>query len=143
MQKRHGQPGEVPKEGHKDDQRAGEPALQGKLKELGLFSLEKRRLRAGPRIVFQCLKGGYREDREYLFTRSHMEKTSGNGYKLQQERFHLNIRTKLFTVRSIIDWNNLPRDRVETPSLEVFNMGLDRVLGNLMEAPLPTKGWTR
>ncbi|KFQ49940.1 hypothetical protein N334_14201, partial [Pelecanus crispus] len=43
-----------------------------------------------------------------------------NRYKLHQERFHLDIRKKFFTLRTIIHWNNLPRDVVEFPSLEVF-----------------------
>ncbi|GAB0182117.1 hypothetical protein GRJ2_000677000 [Grus japonensis] len=70
--------------------------------------------------VFQYLKGNYKEDGGSLFMRSYMEKTRGNRYKLHWERFHLDIRKKFFTVRTIIHWNNLPRDVVESSSLEVF-----------------------
>jgi len=63
-----------------------------RLKELGLFLLEKRWFRVDLITVFQYLKGSYREDGGSLFTRNHMEKTRGNGYKLQQERFHLDMR---------------------------------------------------
>lgn len=65
-----------------------------RLKELGLFSLEKAYADLIP--VFQYLKGSYREEGGSLFTRSHTEKTRGNRYKLYQERFHLNIRNKFF-----------------------------------------------
>ena len=87
---------------------------EDELKELGLFFLEKRRFRETSSI-FQYLKGGYRWD-ERSFTRSYMEKTSGNTFKLHQGKFHLNVRN-FFTVRTINHWNNLPRDVVESPSL--------------------------
>ncbi|KAK4829313.1 hypothetical protein QYF61_003189, partial [Mycteria americana] len=44
----------------------------------------------------KVLKGGYKKDRGSLFTRSHTERPRGNGYKLHQERFHLDIRNKFF-----------------------------------------------
>ncbi|GAB0181685.1 mitochondrial enolase superfamily member 1 [Grus japonensis] len=51
------------------------------LRELCLFSLEKRRLRHDLITMFQYLKGGYKEDGDCLFTRSHVEKMRGNGCK--------------------------------------------------------------
>lgn len=54
------------------------------------------------------------------------------GYKLYQGRFHLDTRTKFFTVRIIIHGNNLPRDMIESLSLEVLKMSLNRVLDNLI-----------
>ncbi|KAK4815390.1 hypothetical protein QYF61_001378, partial [Mycteria americana] len=71
-----------------------------RLKELVLFSWEKRRLRGDLTTVFQYLKGGYKEDGGSLFTSSHMDKTKDNRYKLQWERFHLDIGKKFFTVRT-------------------------------------------
>ncbi|GAB0181347.1 hypothetical protein GRJ2_000600000 [Grus japonensis] len=49
-----------------------------RLKQLGLFSREKRRLRGDLITVFQSLKGSYKEDGGSLFTRSHLEKAWGN-----------------------------------------------------------------
>lgn len=54
-----------------------------RLKELGHFSLEKKRLRADLIKVSQYLKGSYKEDRGSVFTTCHMERTRGNDYKLQ------------------------------------------------------------
>lgn len=43
----------------------------------------------------------------------------------------------ILTVGASICWNNLPRGVAEFPLLEVSKMQLDRVPGNLSEAPSP------
>lgn len=62
------------------------------LKELSLFSLEKKRLRGDLIPMFHCLKCVHKQDGDSILTSSHMEKAMGNGYKLHWERFHLDIR---------------------------------------------------
>lgn len=57
---------------------------------------------------FQYLNGGYKEDRGFVFTRTHMEKTRGNRCKLHRERFHLDTRKKFFTVRAIVHGTTFP-----------------------------------
>ncbi|KFO61811.1 hypothetical protein N302_06153, partial [Corvus brachyrhynchos] len=47
-------------------------------------------------------------------------------------RFKLDIRNRFFTVRVVRHWNRLPREIVDTPSLEVFNASLDVALSNLV-----------
>lgn len=56
-----------------------------KLKELRLFSLEKRRLRGKPLMVFKYMKGWHQEDSDQLFSICTKNRTRGNGLRLECE----------------------------------------------------------
>jgi len=60
------------------------------------------------------------------------DRTKGNGCKLQEGRFRLDIGKKFFTMRVVKHWHRLPREVVAAPSLAVFKARLDGALSNLV-----------
>ena len=75
-------------------------------------------------------EGGLQESGEGLFKRAHSDRTRGNGFKLEESRFILDISKKFFTVRVMRHWNRLSSEVAS--SLEAFKARLDGTLSNLI-----------
>ena len=60
------------------------PSYEERLRDWGLFSLEKRRLWVDLVAAFQYLKGAYRKDGDRLFSRACGNRTRDTGFKLKE-----------------------------------------------------------
>ena len=83
-QERHGPAGMGPEEATKMIWGLKHLVCEERLRELGLFSVEKRRRQGDPRSDFQYLKGTCKKDGDRLFSRACCDRTRSNGFKLKR-----------------------------------------------------------
>jgi len=111
--------------------------LEGKnneewLRTLGLSSLEKRRLRGSLIALYSFLRRGHGEGGAELCSLVSHDRICGNGSKLHQGRFLLDIRRHFFTEGVVKHRNRFPSEVVDAPSLSVFKGHLDNALNNML-----------
>lgn len=96
-----------------------------------MTSFEKRRLRDDLTDLCSFLRSRSAEGGAELFSPESCDKTHGNGSKLHQGRFRLDIRKHFFTKSVVKHCNKLPKEVVDVPSLSMFKRHLDNALSNM------------
>ena len=110
------------------------------LKKRSLRGEKKRSLRGDLRNASKYLQGGGQEDGARLFPVVPSDRTRGNGHKLKQRKLQLKMRKNFFPLRATEPWPRLPREAVESPSLEIFKTRLVVVLCSLLWVTLLGQG---
>ena len=103
--------------------------MRSSLRTLGL---EERWLKGDLNAHYSFLRRGNGEGGADLFSLLSSDRTRGNGSKLHQGRFRLDVRKHFFTKREVKHWNRLPREVVTVPGLSVFKRHLDNALNNML-----------
>ncbi|CAM4321681.1 unnamed protein product [Lepidochelys kempii] len=107
-------------------------SYERRLRELGLFSLTKRRLRGDMIALYKYIRGINTREGEELFKLSTNVDTRTNGYKLATRKFRLEIRRRFLTIRGVKFWNSLPRDVVGAKDLSCFKIKLDKFMEEMV-----------
>ena len=106
----------------------GHLPYEERLKHLGFFSLEKRRLRGDMIETYKIMQGRSKVDRGKLFSLSQNTRTRGHTLKLSAGRVRTDKRKYFFTQRIVSLWNSLPHNVVMASDLDAFKRGLERFL---------------
>jgi len=104
------------------------PLYEERVRDLEIFSLEKRRLRGDLINVCKYIKAGCLESATRLFSVVSRNRIKDNRTKLEHREFHLSMRKNFFIVRVTEHWRRLPSKVVKCPSLEIFRTLLDPIL---------------
>ena len=100
---------------------------QRRLADLGLFTLEQRRLRGLLIETFKILRGFGGLDPASVFE-LFMNRTRNHGYKVVPPRYNTMLYRVFPTVRVCNLWNSLPEAVVSAPSVDAFKGRLDKIL---------------
>ena len=103
-------------------------SYEEQLRKLGLFSLEEAQ--GKPYRFLQLPARGLWQDWGKFLLLDNCVRTSGNGLKMHQGRFRLDIRKKLFSKRVVRHWNRLPSEVAESLSLDIVKKSVHGIWFN-------------
>jgi hypothetical protein len=95
-------------------------SYEDRLNELGLTTLENRRVRGDLIEMYKIMHGFEEIDPSTLFTRRRYNGLRGHELTCEVRRSHLNIRKFNFSNRVVGMWNSLPEHIVTSPDVNTF-----------------------
>ncbi len=101
-------------------QRYERVAIEGRLRRLHFFSLERRRLRGDLILAYNIFHGRLDLPRAEFFEAPSVRDRRGHDFKLRHRSFRLLRRKAAFSVRLPISWNKLPMELVNSPTIDPF-----------------------
>ena len=108
----------------------GELGYQERLRELGLYSVYGRLLRADIMKIWKVFKGDLDPELQGLFDRAIHPATRGHSLKLSVPSSRLDVGKKFLSSRCVHIWNRLPNVAIESESIDVFKKHLDSILAD-------------
>ena len=105
-------------------------AYPDRLRELQLPTLAYRRQRADQIQIFKIRKGFGRVNPSKFFQLATGSTTRGHDFKIVKQRFNIRLRQYSFSIRSVNNWNALPKEVVNAATINQFKSSLERYLSN-------------
>ena len=96
-----------------------------RLKALGLYSLQRKRLRGDLIETYKILTGKEKIKSDQLFQKATTTEIRGHSLKLYKKSSRLELRKHSFSQRIIDHWNKLPDDVVSAATISTFKRRLD------------------
>ena len=96
-----------------------------RLVQLGLPSLEYRRLRADMLQTYRIFTGKDNLAPEKLFCTTQDQRTRGHRYKIYKQRCSTKLRSNFFSSRVVDSWNSLTDEVVEAVNINTFKNRLN------------------
>ena len=97
-----------------------------RLQELMLPTLEYRRQRADQIQLYKIMTGREDVQKEGLFSMSKESRTRGHIFNVEKPHCKTSVRQRSLAVRSLNNWNGLPKSTVQEPSINSFKSELEK-----------------
>lgn len=101
-------------------------SYEDRLRELGMFSFERRCNRGDLIEVYKMFTGIDTLDVLNFFELDTSDRTRGHNFKIRKQQSRLDIRKHFFTNRVVDAWNDLPHEVVNSATLDTFKNRLDK-----------------